>query len=38
MFRKHEKLGEEKEAYQPSISSEAIENVDPAGAVLKNKR
>jgi Kef-type K+ transport system membrane component KefB len=36
MFREHEKSAEEN--YQPSISSEAIENVDPAGAVLKNKR
>lgn len=31
----HEKEGDER---NPSIHSEAIENVDPAGAVLKNKK
>lgn len=38
MFRKQ--IGEktEDEKYQPSISSEAIENVDPKGSVLKNRR
>lgn len=38
MFRKqiHQPVGGKD--YQPSISSEAIENVDPAGSVLKNRK
>ena len=38
MFRQHTGGDIREDSYQPSISSEAIENVDPAGAVLKNKR
>lgn len=38
MFRKQTHHPIEGKDYQPSISSEAIENVDPAGSTLKNRR
>ena len=38
MFRQQAGTEIEDGKYQPSISSEAIENVDPKGSVLKNRR
>jgi Kef-type K+ transport system membrane component KefB len=38
MFRQEKVSAEERDHVRPSISAEAIENVDPAGSVLKNKR
>jgi hypothetical protein len=38
MFRQEKVSAEERDRVRPSISAEAIENVDPAGSVLKNKR
>lgn len=38
MFRKHTGADIRDKKHQPSILAEAIENVDPAGSVLKNKR
>lgn len=38
MFRNHTGADIRSKKYQPSISAEAIENVDPAGSLLKNRR
>ncbi len=38
MFREHTGEAHSRKEYKPSILAEAIENVDPAGSVLKNRK